>query len=292
MSTPTVAPARRPVADGTRETVDASGLREVSGQSLATWLVVVSVVIALVVTTTSLFGLGADWAYASETENWRLQAQGQDVGNLAAVMTLVAGAAASARGSLRGFQVWIGSLAYLAYAFVIYAMAVHFGALFLPYVAVLGLTVFSIIFGFLGWRGRAVVTAGARTLGAGVVGVIGVLFGLLWLASIVSALASGSPPPELTEAGLVANPVHVLDLALVVPGMLITAIRARRNLPGGADLLAPWLVFSALMGASIVAAMVLASAPAGPLLMLVLVTLVSAGATLVVLRATGSEEGL
>ena len=111
-------------------------------------------------------------------------------------------------------------------------------------------------------------------------------FALLWLASIVGALVSGEPPAELTEAGLVANPVHVLDLALVLPGMLISAVRVRTHRPGSDLWVAPWPVFAALMAASIVAAMLLASAPIAPLLVLVAITLASGVVAVIVLAST------
>ena len=251
------------------------------------WMVAATIAIAVLATATSLLGLVTSWPYESETVNWALQAQGQDVGNLAAVVTLLIGMlGAASSGSVRAFQIWIGSLLYLTYAFVIYAMGVHFGPLFLPYVSVLGLSAYTVLFGLLGWSGGVVVAPRVRTLGVVVVSVIAVAFGLLWVGSIAGALAAGEPPAELTEAGLAANPVHVLDLALVLPGMLIVAIRAHTGRPGGDQLLAPWLVFAALMAASIVAAMLLADAPPAPLLLLTLITVISTTAATVVLKAT------
>jgi hypothetical protein len=262
-----------------------------SALRLQPWMVAATIAVAVLATTTSLLGLVTPWPYESETANWALQAQGQDVGNLAAVATLLIGMMGAARGgSVRAFQIWIGSLLYLAYAFVIYAMGVHFGALFLPYVAVLGLCAYTLLFGLLGWSGNVVVAPRPRTLGVAVVSVIAVAFGLLWLGSIAGALAAGHPPAELTEAGLAANPVHVLDLALVLPGMLIVAIRACTHRPGGDLLLAPWLVFAALMANSIVAAMLFAEAPPAPLILLALITVISAAAATIVLKSTTSAH--
>ena len=266
---------------GVREPSSAAGVTH-----LAPWLVAATLTIAVLATSTSLLGLNASWPYASETENWRRQAQGQDAGNLIAVVVLLVGLVGARRGSLRGVQLWLGSLMYLAYAFVIYSVAVHFGPLFLPYVATLGLSAYGLLFGVGGWPRGATVAPRARTLGAWVLAVIASGFATLWLASIVGALASGEPPAELTEAGLVANPVHVLDLALVLPGMLISAVRALTHRPGSDLWLAPWLVFAALMAASIVAAMLLASAPIAPLLVLVAITLVSGVVAVIVLAST------
>ena len=96
---------------------------------------VLSLGAATIAATTSLLGLLTAWPYAAETASWRLQAYGQDLGNLLAVVVLLCGLLAARRGSVAGYQVWLGALVYLVYAFVIYAIGVHFTALFLGYVA-------------------------------------------------------------------------------------------------------------------------------------------------------------
>jgi len=250
---------------------------------------VLSSAAAALATTTSLFGLLAPWPYAAETANWRLQAVGQDLGNLLAVIVLLAGLVSARRGSVRGLQVWAGALVYLAYAFVIYAMSVHFTALFLGYVAVLGLSVYSLLLALPG-RGEIRLPSRTRRLGAGALGAIAVAFALLWLTSILGALAAGRPPAELAEAGLPANPVHVLDLAIVLPGMILVAIRSRR---GGlaALLLAPLLVFGALMAASIAGTLLLGAAPAIVAALLGAVALGSAVLAGLLLRDGSAEHG-
>jgi hypothetical protein len=203
------------------------------GPEASRWLLASTIAIAAIVTTTSLLGLVSDWAYAAETQNWRLQAQGQDVGNLLAVVVLLAGGFLTARGSTRGLLLWAGSLLYLIYAFAIYAVALHFGALFLPYLSVLGLSSFSLAFGIRGRRHDVYLAGRSRTGGSWVLIVIGTVFGLLWLSSIIPSLVSGEAPAELAAAGLVANPVHVLDLALVLPAMILTGMAAQRGRPDG-----------------------------------------------------------
>ena len=234
---------------------------------------------------TSLFGLCLDWPYAAETAGWRVQAQGQDVGNLLAVLVLTVGVVAARRGSVRGFQVWVGALGYLVYAFTIYAMTVHFSVLFLGYVAVLGLSLYSLMFA-LPERPQQSLRPGVRRLGAGVLAGIASAFAVLWLAAIVGALVSGRPPVELSETGLPANPVHVLDLAIVLPGMIITAVRARRD--DLAALMVPaLLVFTALMAASIVATLLLSQAT--PMVVALFGTVTTAGAMIatIMLRQPG-----
>src|SRR5690606_14556253 len=102
-------------------------------------------VIALLVVTCSTAGLVDPRVYAQETQNWALQGQGQDIGNLLAVVALVVTAVRYRSGSARAGLLWLGTLLYLIYAFTVYAMAVHLNYLFLLYVAVLGLSSWAVL---------------------------------------------------------------------------------------------------------------------------------------------------
>jgi hypothetical protein len=79
------------------------------------------------------------------------------------------------------------------------------------------------------------------------------------------------------------NPIHVIDLSVVLPGFILAGVAALKRREHGLFWLAPWLVFSALMGSSIVAAMVLMmmrgaanAAPATVMVSLVVVVVVVA----------------
>src|SRR6266545_3910965 len=84
----------------------------------------------------ALLGIFGHSAYARETSNWVAQAVAQDIANLVAYSALIVLAVLAARGALRAYLAWIGLLGYSVYTFAIYAFAVHFGPLFLLYVAV------------------------------------------------------------------------------------------------------------------------------------------------------------
>jgi hypothetical protein len=195
--------------------------------------------------------------YGRETENWALQAKGQDVGNLIAVVSLIGACWAYVRGSRAAGSVWLGTLFYVVYAFLVYAVAVHLNRLFLVYVAVLGLSVYAVLRHCDALRastpseGRGTRLAAFTLIGTGTV------FALLWLSEIVPALVTGEPPQSLVEAGLAVNPIHALDLAVVLPGFVLTGLGLLRGRSNGRFLGGPWLVFSVLMAASIVAAMTL-----------------------------------
>jgi len=210
------------------------------------------------VITASLLGLFSKGIYAQETSNWATQAKGQDIGNLIAVGVLATSGILYYKGSYRAALVWVGTLLYLLYAYIVYAMAVHFNGLFLIYVAVLGLSAYALLFSVGTLRSYSIkVPARTRETAGYVLIGIGVLFSLLWLKEILPALLSGKVPQSVTEAGLWVNPIHVIDLSVVLPAFIMTGIMTLKNTSNGLFFMGPWLVFSALMGASIVAAMLL-----------------------------------
>lgn len=247
-----------------------------------------SVVLAVLVVVSSLAGLLDPRVYEQETENWTIQARGQDLGNLLAMVVLLLAALRYRSGSQRAGLVWLGTLMYLIYAFIVYAMAVHLNYLFLVYVAVLGLSAWAVIFHVSDLRGRttAYPLGRPRSGAAWVLIVTGVLFAALWLSDLVPALLTGAAPAGLTEAGLIVNPIHVIDLSVVLPGFVIAGVAALQERDHGLFWLAPWLTFSVLMGTSIVAAMalMLASGDGNALPPAVLVSLIVV-ASLVVVRA-------
>ncbi|WP_210481125.1 hypothetical protein [Naasia sp. SYSU D00948] len=215
-------------------------------------------------TLASSLGLLASWPYEQETANWILQAQGQDLGNLLAVAVLVLSAIGLRGGSFLAERVWIGTLAYPLYAYVVYAFAVHFGRLFLVYVAVLGLVFYTLIAARPALNPRPRNDRGRARFAAWVLIGTGALFGVLWLSEVIPATITGQAPSSLEVAGLIVNPIHVLDLSVVLPGMILIGVLALRGDGKGLSLVVPALVFSVLMGLSIIAAMVLIVAAGDP----------------------------
>jgi hypothetical protein len=217
------------------------------------WWLMLSVPIAALAITGSLAGIFVDRIYANETTNWEAQATGQDIANLVVLSAMLLLGCAAARGSVRALLAWAGTLVYTAYAYVIYAFAVHFGPLFLIYVAVLGLALWSLVGCLAGIdpeRVRAAVTT--RHL-AGFAStfliVVAIGFALLWLSLDLSAMVAGEPSEELRETGLLTNPVHVLDLAFFLPASVLAGILLRRRRAWGYCLVP--IVLSAMAGISL-----------------------------------------
>ena len=204
---------------------------------MSRWWLWLTAPMALLGLVTSVCGITVDRVYADETESWTAQAVGQDIANLAVLVALLLLARAAARGSGRALVAWAGTVVYTAYTFSIYVFAIHFGPLFLLYVAVLALSVWSLV-GFFtaidpqrvraAFRGRHVAGLASTLLV-----VLAAGFALLWLGQDLPAMISGTPPEELRDTGLRTNPVHVLDLALFLPAALTAGILLRRNRPWG-----------------------------------------------------------
>jgi hypothetical protein len=216
---------------------------------------VLSMAAATLAVGTSLAGVLVPETYAREAPPWAVQAIGQDVANLVVASVLFTCALAWTTGSRRAQLVCLGCLLYFLYAFAIYAFALHFSRLFLAYVAVLGFSFFALAVA-LARLDLAAVTAPLRDhphrRAAGILLIaIGAVFGPLWLAEIVPHVLAGTTPSALVETGLLTNPVHVLDLAILLPAMILVGALSRRKNPWGLLFAVPLLIFAMTMGIAI-----------------------------------------
>jgi hypothetical protein len=161
--------------------------------------------------------------------HWAASARGTDLVTLGlALPTLVASMVLSLRGSLRAQLVWLGTLAYLVYAYLFFALGVAFNPLFPVYVAVLSLAVWSlvILLSDLGPERLQHVVSGMPGRATGIyLLVLAVLFLVVWMREIVTAILTGTTPPGVREANLPVNPTHVLDLAFLLPLCAFSGIR-------------------------------------------------------------------
>jgi hypothetical protein len=252
-----------------------------------------SLAAAFLMALSSAGGLFLPGTYARETASWAAQAAGQDIANLFFVFPATLAALHFAyRGSLRGTLVALGLLIYIVYSFVLYAFFVHFNSLFLVYVAVLGLSGFALSGCAIQMNREEVSRILAGNPKGKLVSVIllvfGVLFAAQWLSEIVPPLLSGTSPASTAEIGVPVSPVHVLDLAFLLPGIFATAAGLRRRRPLALLFAAPLLTFSSVMGIAILAMMLtqhargasIAVAPVAVMAAVVLVSLYGAYAFL------------
>lgn len=259
--------------------------------------IVLALVAALLMAVTSFAGLFVDSTYALETAEWAAQGIGQDLINVAVVFpVLVISAVFAWRGSVRGRLLAIGALFYVAYSYALYALFVHFGTLFLAYVAVLGLSVFALI----GATAEIEVNAMQGVLGerrwrrtaAVFLVVVGGIFSLLWLSEIVPATLAGVTPESVEKSSFAVNPIHVLDLALFLPATIMTGLLLWKDRPRGLLFAVPFTTFLSLMGTALIA-MVLVMWRRGipvSMPMLAVVTTIAIGADLMTILLLGGPS--
>lgn len=219
--------------------------------------VALSLIAAFLMAVASAAGIYRPDVDANETASWAAQGVGQDIVNLFVVSpALLASAYFVARGSVRALLVWLGLLIYVIYSYLLYSFFVHFNRLFLVYVSVLGLAFWAFVgaASSLSFDRLSSVFDRERKYPGQVLYLLvsGLLFAALWLSDIVPALASGSTPCDLTEVGLPVNPVHVLDLAFVLPAMIVTSVLLWKRNVFGLFFAVPLMVFAAAMGAAII----------------------------------------
>lgn len=190
--------------------------------------------LSVLILSTAFYGLFYDGAYLKETANWTAQVIAQDWINLfLGVPVLLISAFLAYRKSLIGYYAWLGSLIFILYSFVIYAFNIHYNHMFFLYVATLGLSFYLLVFSLTEldfqkikekfkaeWSGKGLSTLLLIT---------GSLFYLMWLSSVAGFLKTGKLPSDLELAGLVTNPVHILDMAIFLPSAIISAILLRKK---------------------------------------------------------------
>lgn len=217
-----------------------------------TWWVM-SAAAAVIALIASAIGLAdVDGIYSRETASFVDQAIAQDLVNLtiAAPTTLLL-AWLAWRGSVRAALLWTGVLTFTVYNYVIYTVSIHVGPLFLAWVAVLGLTFWSLVGGLRTLRPTAVAARLARAP-RGIVGwyllVIAGVFTMLWLSDIVPAMVDGRVPKGALDLGLPSNPVHVLDLAIFLPAVIAIGRLVLLQRPTGLTLAPAAVVFLVMTG--------------------------------------------
>ncbi len=217
------------------------------------------------------------------------QLYGQDLLTLVvAVPALAASLYAANAGSLRGYVVWLGVTGYLLYTYASYAFLTAFNELYLVYVALFGLTLFTLVGGVARIDPTELRAAlddhPVRAYVAFQLLVAG-LVALLWLAEVGPASLAGTRPPSIAETTLPVPVIQSMDLAVVVPAFALSAALLRRRRPWGYVFTGVLLVKGTTLGLAVLAmiAFMLRDGQPVPLPQIVLFALLSvAGLGLVV----------
>lgn len=204
----------------------------------------------------SLVGLYVPDFYSRATFNWQVQTLGQDMVDLLIVVPcMLISTFFAYRNNKIATTVWGGSVFYLAYTFTLYCFNVHFNQLFIAYCLCLGLSVYSTLYCMFILHKRQIYFRLTSVKTGRYVGVyfilIALLFYALWLSEIIPANMQHVTPPSLKTTGLMTNGVQVLDLAILLPAMLVIGVFLWKGSVIGFVLAPILLVFSVLMNVTI-----------------------------------------
>jgi hypothetical protein len=132
------------------------------------------------------------------------------------------------RGSLRALLVWFGVLSFTLYNYAFYLFAAAFNWFFWIYVAIFSLTIFALIFGFSSIDAEAIKKQfSSRTPLRGIsifIAAFSCLMGGMWIIRSLSFFTTGEVPQDIVQTGHPTGVVYALDLSLVVPWMLLSAV--------------------------------------------------------------------
>jgi hypothetical protein len=214
-------------------------------------LKILTILIMITLSVVSVFGAFFPGTYERDSASMAAQGMGQDLVDLFLVIPLLG---VSLILMIRGSRVWTliygGLLFYILYSFIIYSLGVHFNRLFLVYCATLGLSTFAFII-YMREAGKMGVSewfedAPVKTVSAYLI-IVAAIFYILWLKSVIPAIIRDTVPAEVSAYDLPVNPVHVIDLSLALPGLIIAGILIRRKKDLGYLLASIGLVFMIIL---------------------------------------------
>jgi hypothetical protein len=191
-------------------------------------ILALSVITTILICLTSFVGLFMPDFYEAESREWQIQCRTQDFINLVIVIPSFLTI------SLLSFDkrpyaplLWAGCLLYMVYTYLIYCFDIHFNTFFILYCIILSISVYLLFHFFYSYRSRHALNA-VKSPVVKVTAIyfliLPVLFYVFWLSEIIPATLNFTLPASVGESGLFTNPVHVLDLSFLLPGIFITGI--------------------------------------------------------------------
>ncbi len=240
-----------------------------------------------------LYGHGL---YKYDSVSGAAQMMGQDVVTLVlGVPLLIVAILLTRKGSLRGRLLLTGALGYFLYTYASMAFLTAFNSLFLVYVALFSLSLFAFILALSGLDPDFV----TQHIGRGFprTGIIVLLFGmaafltLAWLKRIWTVMQGPAGVNGLESYTTLV--IQALDLGVIVPTALLTAVLLLKKRAWGYALSSVLLFKVTLFGAALIAMIVsqmLAGVPLEPVISALFVLIILAGILLTFLMLRSVRE--
>jgi hypothetical protein len=207
-----------------------------------------SVISSLLAAIVSLSGITNIQIYSPITPNDLLPgAMSQDIVSLISAIGIVISIRQIIRGSNLAWLAWLGFTGYLLYAYAIYSFDRVYTNFFLLYIAVFGLSLYSIILFFIYSDLSKFDFSKNKKLPRKSVGVyfllLVIMFLMVWLSIVVPAILNNKPPE--------GNSIFVLDLSFFLPLLTIGAFQLFAKKPFGDFLASILLIKMGILGFSV-----------------------------------------
>lgn len=194
--------------------------------------------------------------YAYDTVNSSSQEIGQDVVTLfLGIPLLITGIVLTRKGSLRGRLLLTGGLGYFLYTYGAMSFLTAFNPFYLLYVTLFSISLFGFILSLSGLDpvevAKHITEKFPRRAIATYFIIVGAFLSLAWLGLVVPPTFSGQPPAGLESA--ITMVIQSLDLGVIVPTSLVTAILLLQNRPWGFTLASVVLLKILTMGTALIA---------------------------------------
>ena len=194
--------------------------------------------------------------YAFDTVNSSSQEIGQDAVTLIlGIPLLIAGIVSTRKNSLRGRLLLTGALGYFLYTYGAMSFLTAFNPFYLIYVALFSLSLFGFILALSGldpvFVAEHVSDKFPRRAIASYFIIVAAFLSLAWLGLVVPPMLTGEPPAGLESA--ITMVIQSLDLGVIVPTALITAILLLQKRPWGFTLASVVLLKILSMGTALIA---------------------------------------
>jgi len=235
--------------------------RPLHAAEILSWLVVVLMALSgiLTVSVSDLLGAESPWA--------REAFRGGELVSLVVAVPLLAGALiAGRRGSARAQALWIGMLLYAAYNYAYAVFGTTFNDAFLVHIGAFSAAVFALACAMPNLDHAKIAAAFRDAKATTVVGVfliiVGIGQGLLWLFVLVRNAITGEVLHDIPVSG--QHLVFALDLALLVPSLILAGVLLVRRRPFGSLFGTAMLVMGAVYQVNLMMASVYAAAASVP----------------------------
>ncbi len=227
--------------------------------------------------------------YFYDTVSSSSQEIGQDATTLiVGIPLLFASILIGRKGTLRGKLMLTGALGYFLYTYASMSFLTAFNPLYLVYVALFSLSLFGFILSLKGIDPNEVVSHLSdrfprRTI-AIYFTIVAAFLTLAWLGLVVPPMFNGTPPAGLETA--ITMVIQSLDLGVIVPTSLLTAILLFKERPWGYTLAVVVLFKMLTMGTALIAMIIVqyvAKVAIDPVTSIIFVLISISGITLAIL---------